>query len=78
MRILVVSDTHGDLRSLIKAVDAQRKAEIIVHCGDGEEQQRFLKDNYKDKMIVAVRATAIGTASFRQRRFLKPTVKPSL
>lgn len=52
MRILVVSDTHGDLRSLIKAVDAQRKAEIIVHCGDGEEQQRFLKDNYKDKMIV--------------------------
>ena len=46
MRILVVSDTHGDLRSLIKAVDAQRKAEIIVHCGDGEEQQRFLKDNY--------------------------------
>lgn len=43
MRILVVSDTHGDLRSLIKAVDAQRKAEIIVHCGDGEEQQRFLK-----------------------------------
>ena len=28
MRILVVSDTHGDLRSLIKAVDAQRKAEI--------------------------------------------------
>ncbi len=55
MRILVVSDTHGDLRSLIKAVDAQRKAEIIVHCGDGEEQQRFLKDNYKDKMIVAVK-----------------------
>ena len=51
MRILVVSDTHGDLRSLIKAVDAQRKAEIIVHCGDGEEQQRFLKDNYKDKML---------------------------
>ena len=41
MRILVVSDTHGDLRSLIKAVDAQRKAEIIVHCGDGEEQQRI-------------------------------------
>ena len=53
MRILVVSDTHGDLRSLIKAVDAQRKAEIIVHCGD-------------------------GTAFFRQRRFLKPAVKPSL
>ena len=44
MRILVVSDTHGDLRSLIKAVDAQRKAEIIVHCGDGEEQHGHLYD----------------------------------
>ena len=52
MRILVVSDTHGDLRSLIKSVYAQRKAEIIVQCGDG--------------------------AFFRQRRFLKPAVKPSL
>ena len=64
MRILVVSDTHGDLRSLIKAVDAQRKAEIIVHCGDGEEQQRFLKDNYKDKMIVAVRGNCDWNSFF--------------
>lgn len=78
MRILVVSDTHGDLRSLIKAVDAQRKAEIIVHCGDGEEQQRFLKDNYKGKMIVAVRGNCDWNSFFRQRRFLKPAVKPSL
>ena len=38
MRILVVSDTHGDLRTLMKAVNAQPSAEIIVHCGDGDEQ----------------------------------------
>jgi putative phosphoesterase len=55
MRILVVSDTHGDLRRLIKAVDAQPSAEIIVHCGDGDEQVQYLKEHYKDKMIVAVR-----------------------
>lgn len=55
MRILVVSDTHGDLNTLIRAVNSQPTAEIIVHCGDGEEQVQFLKDNYKDKMIVGVR-----------------------
>ena len=43
MRILVVSDTHGDLRTLMKAVNAQPSAEIIVHCGDGDEQVQYLK-----------------------------------
>lgn len=71
MRILVVSDTHGDLRSLIKTVDAQRKAEIIVHCGDGEEQQRFLKDNYKDKMIVAVRGNCDWNSFFPSKEIFK-------
>lgn len=55
MRILVVSDTHGDLHSLLKAIDAQPKAEIIIHCGDGEEQSEFLKERFKDKMVVAVK-----------------------
>lgn len=55
MRILVVSDTHGDLNTLIKVVNSQPSAEIIVHCGDGDSQAQYLKENYKDKMIVAVR-----------------------
>ena len=55
MRILVVSDTHGDMRTLMKAVNAQPSAEIIVHCGDGDEQVQYLKDTIKDKMIVGVR-----------------------
>ncbi len=55
MRILVVSDTHGDLNRLIRAVTAQPKAEIIVHCGDGDEQVQYLMENYRDKMIVGVR-----------------------
>ena len=78
MRILVVSDTHGDLRSLIKAVDAQRKAEIIVHCGDGEEQQRFLKDNYKDKMIVAVRGNCDWNSFFPSKEIFKVCGKTAL
>ena len=55
MRILVVSDTHGDLRTLLKVVNSHPTAEVIVHCGDGDEQVQYLKNNYKDKMIVGVR-----------------------
>ncbi len=55
MRILVISDTHGDFRSLVKAVNAQPNAEVIIHCGDGDEQVQYLKNTIKDKMIVGVR-----------------------
>lgn len=55
MRILVVSDTHGDLHTLLKVVKSQPTAEVIVHCGDGEEQLQYLKNNFKDKMVVGVK-----------------------
>ena len=38
MRILVLSDTHGDFNRMMKAVNQQPTAEVIIHCGDGEEQ----------------------------------------
>ena len=41
MRILVVSDTHGDYFSLKEVVQTHSSAEIIVHCGDGDEQLDF-------------------------------------
>ena len=55
MRILVVSDTHGDLRTLLQIVKSQPTAEIIIHCGDGNEEAQYIKDSYRDKMVVAVK-----------------------
>ena len=55
MRILVLSDTHGDFNRMMKAVTEQPTAEVIIHCGDGEEQVEYLKQNFKDKMVVGVR-----------------------
>lgn len=43
MRILVVSDSHGNYYQLKKAVAAQPKAELIVHLGDGEEEAQRIK-----------------------------------
>ena len=34
-RLLVISDTHGDRRALQAAIDAQPKASLLVHLGDG-------------------------------------------
>ena len=38
MRILVVSDSHGNDSSLRRAILAQPKAEVVIHLGDGEEE----------------------------------------
>lgn len=37
MRILVISDSHGDISSLRMAVERQRDAAMIIHLGDGED-----------------------------------------
>ncbi len=71
MRILVVSDTHGDLSTLMNVVNSQPTAEVIVHCGDGEEQYMFLKDNYKDKMVVGVRGNCDWGSSLPGVEYIK-------
>ena len=55
MRILVLSDTHGDFNSMLRAVDAQKNAEVIIHCGDGKAQIDSLREQFPDKKIIAVR-----------------------
>lgn len=36
MRILVVSDSHGDTRRLLKAIESQPDINMMIHLGDGE------------------------------------------
>lgn len=55
MRVLVISDSHNDYISASLAVKSQMNAKIIVHCGDGTYDVQRLKDNFKDKRIIAVK-----------------------
>ena len=55
MRILVLSDTHGDFHSLKRALDARTDADAIIHCGDGFEQFKYIQQTQADKIIVGVR-----------------------
>lgn len=36
MRILVVSDTHGNETGILEAYRAVRPVDMVIHCGDGE------------------------------------------
>ena len=37
MRILVISDSHGNTRNIERAVESQPEANIIIHLGDGAD-----------------------------------------
>ncbi len=55
MRILVVSDSHGNNGNLRRAILAQPKAEVVIHLGDGEEELLRAKRSFPEKMFLAVR-----------------------
>lgn len=55
MRILVVSDTHGDFASFKKAVEEQKNTDVIVHCGDSKDELDEMMMLYPDKCFVAVK-----------------------
>lgn len=44
MRILVVSDSHGDSFALRRAVERESGCSLIIHLGDGERDTAFLHD----------------------------------
>lgn len=44
MRILVVSDSHGDSFALRRAVERESGCSLIIHLGDGEQDTAFLHD----------------------------------
>lgn len=55
MRILVISDSHGDEHSLALAVLAQPGASLIVHLGDGERDMDNVAAQFPAMEIVQVR-----------------------
>ena len=54
MRILVVSDTHGDTAALHQAIFSQPAAEIVIHLGDGEYDVQQVRASFPQKMFLQV------------------------
>lgn len=57
MKILLLSDTHGNISGMEKAVEKYGKnADFIVHCGDGTRgEAKWLEDNVNNAKVVCVR-----------------------
>lgn len=55
MKVLVFSDSHGEYSSMKTAIRTQTAAEVVLFCGDGEEDFDSVKREFPDKMFVAVR-----------------------
>ncbi len=55
MRILVLSDSHGNEKNLRQALLSQPKAEVVIHLGDGDEETERAKRNFPEKMFLQVR-----------------------
>ncbi len=49
MRILVVSDTHGDARSLQQAIWEQPDARVVIHLGDGAREAEDAAAQFPDR-----------------------------
>lgn len=54
MKILVVSDTHGDSERLLEVADENKDFDVLIHLGDGERDFRDLEVKYPNKGLVYV------------------------
>ena len=70
MRILVVSDTHGDFYSLKKAIDEQKQAEVVIHCGDSRDEL----DEIKMMWYNLAKDLYLNEVELKQVRFKKPSL----
>lgn len=55
MRLLVLSDSHGDIASLQMAIENEHSADAIIFLGDGLNDFEYCKSRVFDKICVAVK-----------------------
>lgn len=55
MRILVLSDSHGQAKAMQKAIEAQPTAEAVIFLGDGYRDFEYCKKIIGDRRIYAVK-----------------------
>ncbi len=63
-KILVLSDSHGAAAPLFKAAKLHNDADIIIHCGDSNNEVDALIEKYPDKTFYTVRGNCDFMSSF--------------
>ncbi len=68
MRILVISDSHGSLRNIEKAIEAQPTAKNIIFLGDGIDEVESAEEIYSDRIFHKVAGNCDFTSMERGER----------
>lgn len=55
LRILVLSDSHGQAKTMQRAIEAQPSAEVIIFLGDGYTDFEYCKKFIGNKRVYAVK-----------------------
>lgn len=66
MRILVISDTHGNLPLALKACDMAEPFNVLIHLGDGGEDAALLKSVQEINVIHVAGNCDLGSNSPRE------------
>ena len=75
MRILVISDTHGNEQGLLQAVEEQPNARAVIHLGDGAREAQAAADRFPGLPFYLVRgncdwaSTSAGLLYAREETF---------
>ena len=54
-RVLVFSDSHGDVSGMCKVIERIIGVSLIVHCGDYSKDAVFLRKAYPDIPVISVK-----------------------
>ena len=54
MKILVISDTHGDIKRAVNLVNSIKVIDLIIHCGDNKRDAEKLAERFPDIEVIAV------------------------
>ncbi|MCR5652172.1 MAG: metallophosphoesterase [Ruminococcus sp.] len=71
MKILLLSDTHGNLSGMQKALEKYGKnADFVVHCGDGTRgEAKWLKKNVSGAKVICVRGNCDFSSELNEIEF---------
>ena len=72
MKVLLLSDTHGNLSGMQKALEKYGlDADYVVHCGDGTRGEAgWLRDNISNAEVVCVRGNCDFTSELKDVEFI--------
>lgn len=70
MRFLLFSDSHGDIRHMVKAVKKNKDIDLIIHLGDMVSDALKLKELYPDIRFEQVSGNNDWTRSYPTEKML--------